>query len=49
MNCGSLEINVKIQACVEKLAEWGKELTGNFDLRIRCCKEVLKELKGERC
>lgn len=38
----------KVQACSEKLAVWGNEVTGNFNGRIQKCKERLKRFRGGR-
>ncbi|XP_060962315.1 uncharacterized protein LOC133032402 [Cannabis sativa] len=41
-------IDKKIQMCTERLAEWGKDITGSFKLRIKRCKQELSELRNKR-
>lgn len=41
-------IQDKIKSCSEKLAVWGKEITGNFSGRIKACKEELARYKAGR-
>ncbi|KAM6549548.1 hypothetical protein CsatB_021224 [Cannabis sativa] len=41
-------ISEKLNQCAISLGEWGKEVTGNFKLRIRKCKKELKALKNLR-
>lgn len=43
-----LNIQQKVTACSERLAVWGREVTGNFSGRIRKCKENLKRFRGGR-
>ncbi|XP_062099715.1 uncharacterized protein LOC133805549 [Humulus lupulus] len=38
----------KIKCCSTALAEWGKDITGNFKERISQCNRVLRQLKGRR-
>ncbi|XP_060960664.1 uncharacterized protein LOC133031228 [Cannabis sativa] len=38
----------KIKCCSTSLAEWGKDITGNFKDRIARCNKELKKLKGRR-
>lgn len=45
---GSDPLYEKIKCCSTALAEWGKEITGNFKGRIAECNRVLKRLKGRR-
>lgn len=40
--CGDTGIQKKINAYAEKLAIWGKEITGNFSKRIQRCKKNLQ-------
>ncbi|XP_074355749.1 uncharacterized protein LOC141695401 [Apium graveolens] len=38
----------KIQRCAESLSDWGKEITGCFNKRIKECYQVLKHLCRKR-
>uniref|UniRef100_A0A803NSB0 Reverse transcriptase domain-containing protein n=1 Tax=Cannabis sativa TaxID=3483 RepID=A0A803NSB0_CANSA len=38
----------KISLCAEKLSTWGKNVTGNFKLRINKCRNELKQLKNKQ-
>lgn len=38
-------IQEKVAICGEKVMIWGKEITGNFDVRIKECKLELKYLR----
>ncbi|XP_060965512.1 uncharacterized protein LOC133034440 [Cannabis sativa] len=38
----------KISLCAEKLSTWGKNVTGNFKLRIKKCRNELNQLKNKR-
>lgn len=40
-------IQQKIKKCAENLSEWGKEITGCFNKRIRECHQKLKSLRRE--
>uniref|UniRef100_A0A803PEK6 Reverse transcriptase domain-containing protein n=1 Tax=Cannabis sativa TaxID=3483 RepID=A0A803PEK6_CANSA len=42
------DIVKKIQACADKLTEWGKDITGSFKVRIKKCKQELTSLRGKR-
>lgn len=50
MNSSNQEATIqeKIKSCSEKLAVWGKEITGNFSGRIKACKEELVRYKAGR-
>ncbi|XP_074378269.1 uncharacterized protein LOC141719789 [Apium graveolens] len=41
-------VQEKIKRCSNKLATWGKEITGNFDGRIKECKAELKRYRNGR-
>lgn len=41
------DIQAKVKCCSDKLAIWGKEITGNFSDRIKECKVVLKRLRNK--
>lgn len=41
-----IDIQSKVALCGEKLQVWGKEITGNFAVRIKECKAKLKQLRG---
>ncbi|KAK1352770.1 hypothetical protein POM88_052608 [Heracleum sosnowskyi] len=38
----------KLQKCIEEVAVWGQEFTGNFRKRIEKCKQVIRSTKGRR-
>uniref|UniRef100_A0A803NGP6 DUF4283 domain-containing protein n=1 Tax=Cannabis sativa TaxID=3483 RepID=A0A803NGP6_CANSA len=42
------DIFAKINSCAIALAPWGKEITGNFNKRIKKCRAELKLLKNKR-
>uniref|UniRef100_A0A803P4M6 Zinc knuckle CX2CX4HX4C domain-containing protein n=1 Tax=Cannabis sativa TaxID=3483 RepID=A0A803P4M6_CANSA len=42
------DIFAKINSCAIALAAWGKEITGNFNKRIKKCRAELKLLKNKR-
>ncbi|KAM6561714.1 hypothetical protein CsatA_030953 [Cannabis sativa] len=41
-------LHVKLTSCSSALAEWGRDITGNFNKQIRQCNKALKLLKGRR-
>lgn len=41
-------LHLKIKCCSTALAEWGRDITGNFKGRIADCNKILKRLKGWR-
>lgn len=41
-------ITHKVQQCVEKLAVWGREITGCFSKKIKECKLEMKQLRSRR-
>lgn len=36
----------KLKCCGTALAEWGRDITGNFKGRVAECNKILKRLKG---
>lgn len=42
------DIQSKIKKCGDQLLAWGKDLTGNFRIRIKKCKDEMKLLRGKR-
>ncbi|XP_062088511.1 uncharacterized protein LOC133795077 [Humulus lupulus] len=44
----TVSLHDKIRCCSTALAEWGKDITGNFKERINSCKRSLRQLKGCR-
>ncbi|XP_062093476.1 uncharacterized protein LOC133799478 [Humulus lupulus] len=49
-DCWAIDASIqgKIHHCGEILAAWGKEVTGNFKIKIATCKSKLKRLKGRK-
>uniref|UniRef100_A0A803PJ09 Reverse transcriptase domain-containing protein n=1 Tax=Cannabis sativa TaxID=3483 RepID=A0A803PJ09_CANSA len=45
---GNAKFSDKLLLCADKLSVWGKDVTGNFKLRIRKLKSDLKSLKSKR-
>lgn len=47
---GDMRANIKykVKACSERLAIWGKEITGNFSGRIKACKNEMKFYRSGR-
>ncbi|XP_060965604.1 uncharacterized protein LOC133034522 [Cannabis sativa] len=39
-------LNVKLHSCSMALAEWGSDITGFFNKKIKSCNKILKKLKG---
>lgn len=39
-NSGDIEFDHKIALCAERLATWGKKITGRFGERLKACKWV---------